>query len=64
MIANKRKKTQHRSARKISESLKLKQQVDLTSYIVNKTRKALNEKVETNTGEPLAGYYVQLFFLS
>ena len=64
MIANNRKQTQHKSGWEISGSLKLKQQADLKSYMPNITTKALDEKAKKNTSEKLAGYYVQLFFLS
>jgi len=61
---NNRKKTRLKPGRKTSEHLKLGQQDSLKSFGTNRATEILYETAEKNTREKLAGYYVQLFFLS
>jgi len=64
MIKNNEKKSELKSGREISETLKLRHQFDLKSFGTDQNTEILYERAEKNTGEKLAGYYVQLFFLS
>ena len=64
MIVDNGKKNQRKPGLKISGNLKLKQQGNLKSGKVNSIPETLYEKIGKSTDSKLAGYYVQLFFLS
>lgn len=64
MMTHNRNKTFLKPGDKILGNLKLRQRVMLKSHSSNNTPEVLYERAEKNTGEKLAGYYAQLFFLS